>query len=286
MSTIFESQPNFAFPVPATASKPSIQTFSANHFPKFQCPKLISYHHLHRVAARGDLVQLQQHQQSISSPSELNVEDQEGNTPAHWAIRNNHHECLSFLLRSGANVNAMNRQGDTLLITACKCRNDQNLDIVRLLISYNASPHLHNINEETPLHHAVVNQNLKITEFLLENGASPNAAEAEGETVLFWAIRESYSAILPVLFNFKADVNLRNSDSETPLHFASCLNELPCVQLIVEHGKNCKDFDINALDDEEQTPLEQALSNRNHLVVEFLEKNGATSSKAKRQRHF
>jgi len=281
-TTIFDSQPAFTFPT--NASKPPLQ-FSANPFPKIQCPKLTSYHHLHRVAARGDLVQLQLLQKTISCPSEFNVEDHDGNTPSHWAIRNNHLECLTFLLQSGANVNSMNRQGDTLLITASKCRNDQNLEIVRLLLSYNASPHLHNINEETPLHHSVVNQNLKITELLLENGASPNATEAEGESVLFWAIRESYSAILPLLFQHKVDVNLRNSDSETPLHFASCLNELQCVQLIVEQGKTCREFDINALDDDEQTPLEYALSNRNLAVVEFLEKNGATSSKSKRPRH-
>jgi hypothetical protein len=51
----------------------------------------------------------------IDSGADINARDQYGDTPLHWAIKNNHPDIVIFLVNKGANINEKGALGDTPL---------------------------------------------------------------------------------------------------------------------------------------------------------------------------
>ncbi len=79
---------------------------------------------------------------------DLNVKDNDGNTPLFFAIKTNNTRAMKRLLKLGADVNAKNNNGDTPLICAVKKRN---IDMVKHLIECGADVNAKNYNGDTPL---------------------------------------------------------------------------------------------------------------------------------------
>ncbi len=72
---------------------------------------------------------------------EVNVRDQDGNTPLHYAARNGNNSILTALLARRANINTINNNGDTPLHFAARAGH---LDAVQTLLNYNARTNLFN----------------------------------------------------------------------------------------------------------------------------------------------
>ena len=95
-----------------------------------------------------------------------------------------YHSPLSFirnLLEIGADPNPAEHSGFPPLIAALSCsrshpgspaRSDT-LDIIKLLLRFDADPNQRGINDYTPLHMAVAERHLAAIETLLETGADP-----------------------------------------------------------------------------------------------------------------
>jgi ankyrin repeat protein len=95
-----------------------------------------------------------------------------------------YHSPLSFirkLLEIGANPNPADHAGFPPLIAALSCSRSQpgsparsdTLDIIKLLLRFDADPNQRGINDYTPLHMAVGERHLAAVETLLEAGADP-----------------------------------------------------------------------------------------------------------------
>src|SRR5258706_7769642 len=95
-----------------------------------------------------------------------------------------YHSPLSFirnLLEIGADPNPTDHAGFPPLIAALSCSRPQpgsparsdTLDIIRLLLTFEADPDLRGINDYTPLHMAVCERHLAAIRILLEAGADP-----------------------------------------------------------------------------------------------------------------
>ena len=94
------------------------------------------------------------------------------------------HSPLAFirtLLKIGADPNPADHAGFPPLIAALSCSHPQpgspgrsdTLDIIKLLLAFDADPNQRGINDYTPLHMAVGERHLPAIEALLEAGADP-----------------------------------------------------------------------------------------------------------------
>jgi len=109
----------------------------------------------------------------------INIKDDYGFTPLHFAVSNNNPKKIEILLQMGANVNAKSHYGFTPIYHAVGKHSD--LEIVNLLIGSGAKVNIKNRDGITPLHYAAWGTADKI-ESLLKAGANPNVTSKSGRT--------------------------------------------------------------------------------------------------------
>jgi ankyrin repeat protein len=92
---------------------------------------------------------------------------------------------VTELLKSGADVNAMDQYGNTVLYLASFWGHTA---IVEILLANGADMEAKDRQDRTALDWASYNGHIEIVEILLENGADTKANDRQGRTVLDWAI--------------------------------------------------------------------------------------------------
>ena len=136
-------------------------------------------------------------------------------------------------IRNGANVNARERLGDSIITPLNRAAaGNLNPEVIRVLIEAGADVNERGAFECTPLFSAIYNPNLEVMIALIEAGADVNARNAFGRTPLLEAIKATYLevAILTILVNAGADVNARTDFFEmTALMMASLWDPNPEV---------------------------------------------------------
>ena len=115
---------------------------------------------------------------------ELYAPDKNGNTPLHILATKNKEYALTFLkniILEHSNINAQNNQGETPLMYGINNKADESLLLA--LIEKKANVHKTDKNGNTALHLAVQNENMdKVILALLKRGADINAKNKQGET--------------------------------------------------------------------------------------------------------
>jgi ankyrin repeat protein len=130
-----------------------------------------------------------------------NTIEPDGTTPLHKAVHRNDLKGAEALIRSGADVKAVNRYG------------------------------------VPPLSLAATNGNAAMLELLLKAGADPNAAQSEGETVLMTAARTGIPAAVKTLLAYGADVNAKESwKGQTALMWAAAEGHAEAIDVLIEAG--------------------------------------------------
>lgn len=77
--------------------------------------------------------------------------------------------------------------------------NNDNLDAVKLLLSYKANPNIINGWQMTPLHYAASSDKVEMVQLLLDKGASANATDYFGNTPLSNAKKKTNKQIIALL---------------------------------------------------------------------------------------
>lgn len=136
-------------------------------------------------------------------------------------------EIIKTLINSGANVNALDKQRKSPLYL--------------LILNHNiSSPH-----------------KLELIELLLIAGANPNVICNHGGTLLHLAISRQYTNIIHLLLKYGANANIRNkSKGATALHSAVAKFSFVILRMLLPYS------DINAKDNDGNTPLHKLLSNK------------------------
>lgn len=114
--------------------------------------------------------------------------DRRGETPLHYALRNNRVDLVRLLISHGCNVNVASKNGETPINIACS--NTELIECLKLLITAGAnvnSGDFHGRLLRFPLHIAIRNGNLKAVELLVDAGADLNYS-VRGEHILIHAI--------------------------------------------------------------------------------------------------
>ena len=216
----------------------------------------------------------------VRAGAPVNALNEDGSTSLMCACRNKHSEIIHFLLNHGADPNMQNQNNTTAL--HCACYNQITVG-VELLLAHGADPSLRGIKKATPLIFACVQGSAScimdpsILVLLLSAGADPNAQSDEGSTALIIAAHCDYKDGVIVLLNAGANVNIQNEFGTTALHGAALYGFLSISELLIASGAQ-----ISISDTSGKTPLDYALDKNHHDVCQLLLANIDTTAVTER----
>jgi ankyrin repeat protein len=164
--------------------------------------------------------------------------ESDGTTDLHKAVYADDLPTVQRLLRTGADVKAVNRYGVTPLSLACTNGNGA---IVELLLKAGADPNTALPGGETALMTAARTGKPEAVKSLLVHGANANAAERHGQTAIMWAAAEGNVAVVDMLIEFGADFRARLDSGFTPFLFAVREGKIGVVRTLLKHGADANE---------------------------------------------
>ena len=200
----------------------------------------------------------------IAAGADLNVRDDRGITPLHWAVSQSENpSVVGVLFKATAEAHAdwhWTNLHRALLFNEAP-------SVVRALLATGADPKARTALERAPLHWAAqFNTNPAVVKALLEVGVDPNARDENETTPLHMAAEHNENpAVVQALLAGGANLHSQNEYKNTPVHRVA-RNENPALlQVLLNEGADPKAR--NQLD---HTPLHWAAWNENPEVVKAL----------------
>ncbi|KAM9198587.1 transient receptor potential cation channel subfamily A member 1 [Dugong dugon] len=267
---------------------------------------------LHQAAAEGQ-VELMQTIMSDSCCDVLNLMDNYGNTPLHWATEKNQVESVKFLLRRGANPNLRNNSmmaplhvavqcchdevvkvltehrstninlggenGNTAVIIACSKDNSEALQI---LFSKGAKPCIPNKWGCFPIHQAVFSGAKKCMEIVLKYGEEHghsrqchiNFVDKGKHSPLHMAVQSGDLEMIKMCLDNGAKIDLQEKGKCTALHFAATQGAMEIVKLMISFYSGDSDI-VNAVDGNQETLLHRVSLFDHYELADYLISMGA-----------
>lgn len=190
---------------------------------------------------------------------DVNVKDDQGDTPLHHATLGEHFDTADYLLEKGANPNAANSRRLIALHYAA----DKGLEqLISLLISKGAVVDTQAFSG-TPLQHAATRGKKEAMRILLEHSANPNVADHMLSPLLI-SIYVSSLECVELLLQKGADPNISSCEG-MPLVAAAFLGHTDIIKCLIKHKANPNVTHCIGL-----TPVEVAAYQCNHDSVEVL----------------
>ncbi|KAL1646978.1 phosphate system positive regulatory protein pho81 [Didymella pomorum] len=122
------------------------------------------------------------------------------------------------------------------------------------------------INERNCLHKAAISGRLEIVRLGLSSNVSPHATDVYGRIPLHYASMHGYVELVQALIDAAPDtVNFRDQDSFTPLIHAIVRSQLPCVQILLARGA-----DMSRIGPGEHIPLNLCCQYASLEIMELL----------------
>ncbi|XP_006880602.1 PREDICTED: transient receptor potential cation channel subfamily A member 1 [Elephantulus edwardii] len=197
---------------------------------------------LHHAAADGQ-VELMEMIVNDSCCDVVNVMDNYGNTPLHWAAEKNQVESVKFLLNRKAN------------------------------------PNLRNNSMMAPLHLAVQFGNIEVVKVLVEHRSTNINLEGEnGNTAVVIACSKDNSEALQILFSKGAKMCIANKCGCFPIHLAAFSGAKRCMELILQVGEEngySRQCHINFVNNGKHSPLHMAVQSGDLEMIRICLDNGA-----------
>ncbi|XP_050528543.1 ankyrin repeat domain-containing protein 50-like isoform X2 [Daktulosphaira vitifoliae] len=183
--------------------------------------------------------------------------DFEGWTALRAAAWGGHSQVLEILLKHGANVECYDSEGRGALRAAAWGGHD---DIVAKLLEAGANPNTKDGDGRTPLIAAAYMGHAHIVTRLLDNGANINHQDNDGRTALSVAAlcaptNEGYAKVVTILLDSGAFVDHEDKDGMTPLLVAAFEGHKDVCEILLE-----SEADVDHCDKLGRTPLWAAAS--------------------------
>lgn len=158
-------------------------------------------------------------QELINEKCDLNVRDSRRRTPLHTAYIMELYDIMKLLIKSRADVNAVDNDGNSVLHLMCMW-GVKDTEIVELLITFGIDINAMNKDNKTPLHIASSERKNNIAILLIKNGADIEKKDKEGYPPLRYSIwyknKEISKLLIDNPYGKKADINiLINTNKET-----------------------------------------------------------------------
>ncbi len=154
----------------------------------------------------------------IREGANINAQDNEGQTPLHYAMRNGRGEMAKLLIDHGAKVPILDSEKMSPIWYAS---NLEDADVIQLMLDKGANVHeFSSLTDETLLHTVSLAGNLKVLKVLLANGAQSdtNKLDYKKETPLHKAVlsrSKQKLEVIDLLLKKGADLALKNRDGKT-----------------------------------------------------------------------
>ena len=181
------------------------------------------------AAKIGDLARVQTY---IEKGVNVNSQDEDGLTAWTWASRKGHLEVAEYLIAKGAKKFDPKLDKELLLMI----QQNDDLEKVKELIEKGADIHAIDKNGDSVLMQASLEGKLEVVKILVENGADLNYQNKNGLTVLMQASYLEQFEIIKYLVENGADVNLQAQYDYTALGIASELKYTEVVEYLESKG--------------------------------------------------
>ena len=182
------------------------------------------------AAASGDIAHLEQF---LASGADVNVRDEENDTPLIVSARNGYAEIMRLLMSKGADVEAANNSRSTALSAASQ---GGHAEAVKLLLASGANINTKNTAGWSALALACAGGHPDVVDLLLQGNADIKARTNAGDTALTLACSQGDTAIVKLLSDRGADVNSRDLDGGTALIRASRSGHGDVVKFLLSKG--------------------------------------------------
>lgn len=222
-----------------------------------------------------------------SNPGLLNGTDDSGTTFLHKAIEDIREDVVLYLLDKGMRLDIVNAEGYTPLHWAVMLNRT---DILRLLIRGGADVNVKAYGDMTPLHDAAYAGYTESARLLLDAGADPYVKEEQGKTPLYLASvrgnKDMYDMLKPLhkavekgdletvkdfLYKRPELVNAVDENERTPLFIAAESGHEEIARFLIRGGAN-----VDARDTGGITPLMRAKERGQTGIIQLLLTNGAS----------
>jgi len=170
----------------------------------------------------------------IRHGAEIDGVDKQGRTPLFLAALTGNLPIVDAILHNGANVNFRGNKKGLPVLSVAVIRNDIQC-LQRLLlesVDVNAAAH----DGKTPLELAIENDFAETARLLIHAGAATDACKANGDTLLHIACKNGCSACLSLLIEAGCDINAENGERKTALEVAVKENHKNCAELLIIAG--------------------------------------------------
>lgn len=174
----------------------------------------------------------------VECGADLELKNNEGQTALFLASKGlRNHACLSYLIKSGGDVNIADKFKMTPLSNAVHYGDAKKVEI---LLAANAHADAVNNVGETPLMIVAYNDDLDKAKALIKSGADVNAKSERGETPLIYAVDRMHVRMAKLLAKSGADLNAKDKDGNSPLMLSFKRESERLVKLFMS-----KDINVN-----------------------------------------
>ncbi|KAJ5438537.1 uncharacterized protein N7458_009535 [Penicillium daleae] len=197
-------------------------------------------------------------------------QNNEGNTPLMWAIRNGHFGPFCALLEHGADPSKAaddKDRGGGLHFAAELDR----IEMIEILLKKGTQINDcdNHYRQQTPLSSAAERGHLQSVRLLLDRGADPKSADVNGRQPLSWAAQNGHTQVVDCLLEkTRDDIDLEDDTGKTPLCYAAMNGRGDVVGMLLSKGAQHSVKDRDGHD-----PLHYALQSGNKAAIEAFSAN-------------
>ena len=139
-------------------------------------------------------------------------------------------------------------------------------------IAAGADPNAVDIDDATPLYHALTQGHLPLAHFLVSSGADVNARFGKrNQTLLHWAAENGSYGVCDFLLQYKSNINAQRPDGATPLILAARGGHEYLVRLLLKH-----DAYLSPKTSRHVTARSAAAKNQHSSIVKLIDEAAVT----------
>ncbi|KAK1127387.1 hypothetical protein K0M31_003928 [Melipona bicolor] len=182
----------------------------------------------------------------------VNVANKDMKRPLHEAAQFAHRDIVKYLIKKGADVDALKRADWTPLMLACTKTGNDAYECILALLEAKANPLLRNKDGWTPLHLICRSGDENAFDLLVNQFAeSINDRSNNGRTVMHIAAFHGHEGLVNRLVSLNTNfLNVRDSSGSAPLHEAIKGGHISVAKRLIDLGA-----DVQATDNVGQTSL-------------------------------